>query len=31
MAILVAMMELEPWAMLPNGPPWMNTGLFSSV
>ena len=25
------MTELQPWAMLPNGPPWMNAGLFSSV
>ena len=25
------MTELQPWAMLANGPPWMNAGLFSSV
>ena len=30
-AVLVAMTVLQPWAMLANGPPWMNTGLFSSV
>ncbi len=23
---LVAMMELQPWAMLANGPPWTNAG-----
>ncbi len=25
------MTELQPWAMLANGPPCTNTGLFSSV
>ena len=27
----MAITELQPWAMLANGPPWMNAGLFSSV
>ena len=27
----VASTLLQPWAMLANGPPWMNAGLFSSV
>ncbi len=27
----VAITELQPWAMLANGPPWSNAGLFSSV
>ena len=30
-AVLVAMTVLQPWAMLANGPPWTNTGLFSKV
>ena len=28
---MVAVTELQPWAMLANGPPWMNAGLFSRV
>ena len=28
---MVAITELQPWAMLANGPPWMKAGLFSSV
>ena len=28
---MVAITELQPWAMLANGPPWMNAGLFSRV
>ena len=24
-------MELQPWAMLANGPPWMKAGVPSSV
>src|SRR5881628_2766822 len=30
-ASLVATTELQPWAMLPNGPQWMNAGPPSSV
>ena len=30
-AVRVAMTELQPWAMLANGPPWMIAGLFSRV
>jgi hypothetical protein len=26
-AVRVAMTELQPWAMLPNGPAWMNAGV----
>ena len=26
-AVLVAMAELQPWAILANGPPWMNAGV----
>ena len=28
---MVAITELQPWAILANGPPWMKAGLFSSV
>ena len=31
MAIRVARIELQPWAMLANGPPWMNAGVNSVV
>ncbi|EJW96351.1 hypothetical protein EVA_15543 [gut metagenome] len=27
----VAMTELQPWAMLAKGPPWMKAGVPSSV
>ena len=30
-AIRVARTELQPWAMLANGPPWMNAGVDSVV
>ena len=30
-AIRVARIELQPWAMLANGPPWMNAGVHSVV
>ena len=30
-AVRVAMAELQPWAMLAKGPPWMKAGLFSRV
>ena len=30
-AARVATTELQPWAMLANGPPWTSAGLFSSV
>ena len=28
---LVAMIELHPWAIFANGPPWINTGVCSNV
>ena len=28
---MVAWTELQPWAMLANGPPWTKAGLFSRV
>ena len=31
MAMRVAMMELQPWAILAKGPPWTNSGVHSSV
>ena len=29
--MVVASTELQPWAMLANGPPWMKAGVPSSV
>ncbi len=30
-AMRVARIELQPWAILANGPPWMNAGVDSVV
>ena len=30
-AVRVAVTELQPWAILANGPPWTKAGVFSSV
>ena len=30
-AVLVAIIELHPWAILANGPPWIIAGVFSKV